>query len=153
MATQDYEGAKASFRQALAIQPDFREAEANLAEAERRLTAPVTPPPTQTTNSRSGKNSSTPVKRKLPKPIGVEFDPVPYTYLGQTGTLVARVQASGPASRGGLRKGDVIMSVDGKPSESGQFIIQYLYREAVNEQVIFDVLRDGKPKRVRIRIF
>ena len=155
MKVKDYEGAKASFRQALAIKKDFHEAQANLEEAERRLSAPPAPVVAETKRSRASKRNSKrpPPPRKLPKPIGVEFDPIPYTFAGETGALIARVQATGPGARGGLRKGDIVMSVDGKRIESGQAIIQYLYREAVNEDAIFDILRDGKPKRVRVRIF
>ncbi len=150
MAQSDFEGAKTAFEQALAIRPEFHEAQANLDEAVRRLTAP---PPTVVTQSQGRKKKAKPERRRLPKPIGAEFDPVPYTFLGETGALVARIQAGGPANRAGLKKGDVVMSVDGRKIESGQAIIQYIYREAENRDVIFDVLRDGKPKRVRIRIY
>ncbi|MBZ0114661.1 MAG: tetratricopeptide repeat protein [Thermoanaerobaculia bacterium] len=152
METGDYEGAETAFRQALAIRPDFQEAQANLDVAVRRLTAPAVPVVAEE-DSRSRGKKRKPEQRRLPKPIGVEFDPVPYTFLGETGALVARVQANSPGARGGLRKDDVVMSVDGRRIESGQAIIQYLYREAENEDAIFDILRDGKPKRVRIRIF
>jgi tetratricopeptide (TPR) repeat protein len=152
METGDYEGAKTAFRQALSIRPDFREAQSNLEEVERRLAVPAVPVVAEG-DSRSRGKKRMQERRRLPKPIGVEFDPIPYTFLGETGALVARVQANGPGARGGLRKGDVVMSVDGRRIESGQAIIQYLYREAENEDAIFDVLRDGKPKRIRVRIF
>jgi tetratricopeptide (TPR) repeat protein len=152
METGDYEGAKTAFRQALAIRPDFQEAQSNLEEVERRLAVPAVPVVAEGDARSRGKKPKQ-ERRRLPKPIGVEFDPIPYTFLGETGALVARVQANGPGSRGGLRKGDVVMSVDGRRIESGQAIIQYLYREAENEDAIFDILRDGKPKRIRVRIF
>ena len=68
--------------------------------------------------------------------------------------MVDSVAGQSPAEKAGLRKGDVVMGVDGKPIEGPQQLLRYL-RNLTGERdyVEMDVLRDGHPRRLRVDMF
>lgn len=66
------------------------------------------------------------------------------------GALVADLDSDGPASRAGLRRGDVIVALDGKPIENSRQLDVNLYRRSAGSVAVLDVLRGSE--RVRLSI-
>jgi S1-C subfamily serine protease len=66
------------------------------------------------------------------------------------GAVVSDVIPGSPASRGGLRPGDLIAAVDGKPMENGRQVQVALYRRLAGEIVTLDLLREGQSLRVGV---
>ncbi len=149
VALGDLPGAEAAFRQALSIRPGFAEAQANLDQVRtRQLAAQVGAPSATVPKPAAGK------RHREPKSLGVRFSDNDFTYLGIKGAMVESVLGESPAERAGLRKGDVVLGVDGKPIAGPQQLLRYL-RDLTGERdyVEMDVLRDGKPRRLRVDMF
>jgi len=149
VALGDLTAAEAAFRQALTIRPGFAEAQANLDQVlTRQLAAQVG------TNSATSAKQESSRSRREPRPFGVRFSDADFTYLGIKGAMVESVTGKSPAERAGLRKGDVVLGVDGKPIEGPQQLLRYL-RNLTGERdfVDMDILRDGKPRRLRVDMF
>ncbi len=73
--------------------------------------------------------------------------------LSQTwGVLLGDVHPGGPASRAGLKIGDLILSLDGKPMENGRQLQVNLYQRTIGQSVTLDVLRGSKRLSVRVVI-
>jgi len=66
------------------------------------------------------------------------------------GVVLADVLPGGPAALAGLRPGDVVVSLDGKPMENGRQLQVGLYRRAVGDTVSLDIVRDGQPQTLRV---
>ncbi|MFV0295354.1 MAG: Do family serine endopeptidase [Hyphomicrobiaceae bacterium] len=69
---------------------------------------------------------------------------------GTTGALVSEVTPDGPSSKGGLKVGDVILSLDGKDVRSVRALPRLVSRMAVGKDVDVEVLRDGKRQVLKI---
>ena len=145
----DLAGAEAAFRQALTLRPGFAEAQSNLDQVlARQLAAQLSNTTASSTKPDSGRS------RRQPKSFGVRFSDADFTYLGIQGAVVESVVSDSPAERGGVRKGDVVLGVDGKPVEGPQALLRYL-RNLTGERdyVELDILREGAPKRLRVDMF
>jgi serine protease Do len=68
----------------------------------------------------------------------------------QTGVILADVLPGGSAAAAGLKPGDLVVSVDGKPMENGRQFHVNLYRRAAGAVVALDVLRGSDPIRVQV---
>jgi len=88
--------------------------------------------------------------------IGVRpqtLTPVLATGLGLSrdfGVVLADVLPGGPAAQAGLRPGDVVVALDGKPMENGRQLQVGLYRRGIGDVVALDILRDGQPQSIRV---
>jgi serine protease Do len=60
------------------------------------------------------------------------------------GAVLADVIPGSPAAQSGLRPGDLVLALDGKPIENGRQFHVGLYRRVAGDIVTVDVLRDGK---------
>jgi len=79
--------------------------------------------------------------------LGVYIRPAP---PGQTGVLVAGIDPRAPAARSGLRPGDLIYALDGKPvPDAGTLQAEMLTRRP-GETVLVDVLRSNTPMRFQV---
>jgi serine protease Do len=67
---------------------------------------------------------------------------------GITGALVNRVEPGKPAERAGLRNGDVIVEIDGKPVRSNRELIDYISYLPVGTNVRLTIIRNGKRQAV-----
>jgi Do/DeqQ family serine protease len=67
----------------------------------------------------------------------------------QRGTVVAEVAKGSPADQAGVRVGDIIVSVNGRPVESAADVRNRIGLLRVGEAVTLDVLRNGSTQRIR----
>ena len=68
------------------------------------------------------------------------------------GALVAGVQRGGPADRGGVKPGDILVSVAGKPVRDPQAMLDLIAALPPGKTVSFTFLRRGKPFETAIRV-
>jgi S1-C subfamily serine protease len=61
----------------------------------------------------------------------------------KTGLLVAQVVAGGPADRAGLRPGDLLLTVAGKPVAVSQDIQRLMFSDAIGQPLAITVMRNG----------
>jgi S1-C subfamily serine protease len=61
----------------------------------------------------------------------------------QKGLLVAQVVANGPAARAGLRPGDLLLTVAGKPVAVSQDLQRLMFDEAIGRPLAITVMRNG----------
>jgi serine protease Do len=66
------------------------------------------------------------------------------------GALVNDVSAGGPAQKGGVRAGDIITEVQGKPVREGRDLLRAVIQYPVGEKVTLGVLRDGQPQKLTV---
>ena len=59
------------------------------------------------------------------------------------GVVLSDVLPGSPAAAAGLRQGDVVLTLDGKPIENGRQLQVNLYRRFVGDKVALEVSRDG----------
>jgi serine protease Do len=67
-----------------------------------------------------------------------------------SGAVVSDVIPGSPASRAGLRPGDLIVTVDGKSMENGRQVQVALYRHLAGAIVALELLREGQPVRAGV---
>ncbi|MBL1294143.1 MAG: PDZ domain-containing protein, partial [Thiotrichales bacterium] len=68
------------------------------------------------------------------------------------GALVSRVLADSPAEEAGFQVGDVILKFAGRPLPRSSSLPPVVGRVKVGNQVKVDIIREGKPKVLRVRI-
>ncbi len=68
----------------------------------------------------------------------------------QQGVYIMNTVANGPADRGGLKKGDVIVAFDGKPVVNNEQFRAYLRKCEPGKAVTFEVIRDKKRQKITI---
>ena len=61
------------------------------------------------------------------------------------GAVIAEVSPRSAAARAGLREGDVVLSINGRPVRDGSALRNAIGLLEVGEAVRLDILRDGKP--------
>jgi serine protease Do len=82
--------------------------------------------------------------------IGIYFDQelpsaVNRVYGFKNGVLVSKVEAGGPAEKAGLKQGDVITTIDGRPIKDGDDLVNEIASRRPGSSVRLGYLRDGKP--------
>jgi putative serine protease PepD len=68
------------------------------------------------------------------------------------GAQVAAITSGGPAATGGLRTGDVITSIAGKPVEDPTALASIVDAHKVGDQVQVDVTRNGSKKTLTVKL-
>lgn len=90
--------------------------------------------------------------------LGVTVQPITADLarsLGLTdvrGALVNGVSAAGPAARAGLEQGDVILSLNGSPVDSGNSLRNAVARLKPGTTVTLSVQRDGRARDVQVKL-
>jgi serine protease Do len=67
------------------------------------------------------------------------------------GALVAQLTPGGPAERGGLKVGDVIVGVDGQPVHTASALTQRVAMVGAGQALQLQILRDGHPTTIALR--
>jgi serine protease Do len=68
------------------------------------------------------------------------------------GVLVGDVTPSGPASRSGVQRGDVILEVNGKPMEDSRELRNFISMMNPDSTVKLKILRNGNPTDVSVKL-
>jgi predicted metalloprotease with PDZ domain len=68
------------------------------------------------------------------------------------GVVLADVVPGGPADEAGLRIGDVVVTLDGKPMENGRQLDVNLYRRKIGDRVKLEVLRGSQSHAFTVRV-
>ena len=70
----------------------------------------------------------------------------------QKGALVADIMKGGPAEKAGIKRGDVIVSFDGKEIKEMNELPYMVASTPVGKKVIVEVIRKGKKKSIEVEI-
>jgi serine protease Do len=89
--------------------------------------------------------------------IGVEFNAVPNPAVARvygvtTGVTVANVTPGGPAEKAGIKTGDTIVSVDGKPVKTGDELVADISARKPGSTAKLGYLRNGKQETTTVTI-
>jgi serine protease Do len=90
--------------------------------------------------------------------LGVSVQPVTpdlarsFNLEKEQGALVGDVTAHGPAEKAGIKRGDVIVSYDGKKIQETASLPALVAATPVGKAVAIEVMRDGKMKSVNVTI-
>ncbi|CAM3325373.1 DegQ family serine endoprotease [Halomonas lysinitropha] len=84
-----------------------------------------------------------PVSRDLAESFGMD---------NTEGALIADLDPEGPAARGGLRAGDVILSVNGEAVESSSTLPRLIGRVSPGSEVELTLLRDGERREETVTL-
>ena len=68
------------------------------------------------------------------------------------GALVADVTAGSPAEKGGIKRGDIIVSFDGRQVDDSHDLPAMVAATAVDEEVTVTVIRDGRHKDLDVTV-
>ena len=89
--------------------------------------------------------------------LGVTFQPDPSPVLlrsfgAESGVVITGIQPNGPAEAAGLKQGDVIVSIDGKPVKNGDDLISVVAGAPVGEPVAVRYLRNKQEQQAQVTI-
>ena len=89
--------------------------------------------------------------------IGIQFRPnlsgaVNRIYGFKTGVLVQQVQPSGPADKAGLKPGDIITQIDGRPIKDGDDLVNEIASRKPGSSIRLGFIRDGKPTDATVTV-
>jgi serine protease Do len=87
--------------------------------------------------------------------IGITFDArdsedLLKVYGANHGVFVTAITGDGPAEKGGVKVGDVIVSIDNKPIKNGQDLIDTVADTSVGSTLKLGILREKKPTTVSV---
>ncbi len=92
--------------------------------------------------------------------LGIRFAPVDQDFIDREGkelgiteiggVYVAQVIDGGAASEAGVRKGDVIVAIDGHKISSSAAVQELIARHKPSDKIILSVKRDGKMKQIDV---
>jgi len=75
-----------------------------------------------------------------------------FNLTGNTGALIASVTPDSPASRAGLKEGDVVTAVNGHPVENGNDLQVIVSEDAPGSKIQLDVMRNGHPEQIDLTV-
>jgi len=73
-----------------------------------------------------------------------------YAHALEDGVIIAGLVAGGPADKGGLREGDMIVSLDAEEVSSRRELYMSLWKRQPGEKLTFEVMRDNSVRRLEI---
>jgi serine protease Do len=89
--------------------------------------------------------------------IGIQFRPnlsgaINRVYGFKNGVLVQQVQPGGPADKAGLKPGDIITHVDGRPIKDGDDLVNEIASRKPGSSIRLGFIRDGKSTDATVTI-
>jgi serine protease Do len=89
--------------------------------------------------------------------IGIEFNAeenpaISRVYGVQSGITVSSVVAGSPADRAGLKVGDTIISVEGRPIKTGDELVSEIANRKPGSKVSLDYVRNGKKEQTSVTV-
>ncbi len=89
--------------------------------------------------------------------IGIQFRPnlsgaINRVYGFKNGVLVQQVQPGGPADKAGLKPGDIITHVDGRPIKDGDDLVNEIASRKPGSSIRLGFIRDGKATDATVTI-
>src|SRR6202522_1001580 len=75
-----------------------------------------------------------------------------FNLTGNTGALIASVTPNSPASRAGLKQGDVVTAVNGQSVATGSDLQVVVSEDAPGAKIQLDVERNGHPEKVELTV-
>ncbi|HEX3572188.1 MAG TPA: trypsin-like peptidase domain-containing protein [Acidobacteriaceae bacterium] len=90
--------------------------------------------------------------------IGITFQGAEAAAIGRVygfakgGVLVNAITPNGPASKAGVKPGDVIISIDGKPVKNGDELVADISARKVGSTVQLGILRNGQKQNLSVGI-
>jgi serine protease Do len=72
--------------------------------------------------------------------------------LPDKGVVVTDLKPDGPAAQAGLKPGDVITKVGGKPAENASLVVDFISTQHIGDKVKVDFVREGKPGSVEVKL-
>ncbi len=87
--------------------------------------------------------------------IGVAFQPrqnqaLLRSFGADHGVVIDSVQPGSPAAQAGLKLGDVITAIGGRPIQNGDQLVRIISNTPVGRSVRLDFLRNGKPQTTHV---
>jgi serine protease Do len=67
-----------------------------------------------------------------------------------SGVILADVIPGSPAAQAGIRPGDIVLALDGKPMENGRQLHVNLYRRLIGDVITLDVLRENRTLKIAV---
>jgi len=67
------------------------------------------------------------------------------------GVIVSKVVEGGPAAKAGIKPGDIIIAVNGKPVRKSNDLQKYIMRNPPGAKVKITIIRDGKKKTITVK--
>jgi serine protease Do len=68
------------------------------------------------------------------------------------GVILSDVYPESPADKAGLKTGDIVLTVDGKPMENARQMNVTLYRKAIGNTVTIEYVRGGSKKDIKVEV-
>jgi membrane-associated protease RseP (regulator of RpoE activity) len=93
----------------------------------------------------------TPQPRTVPVPRGPEELPEVPSMVGG-GALVTDVVNGGPAERADLRRGDIIVEINGQPLSEGENVAEMIQKYKPGDKVELRVIRDGRSQVFTVKL-
>ncbi len=89
--------------------------------------------------------------------LGIQYRPAGIDDKGnkisdEKGLEVMEVQPNSAAEAAGIRKGDIIIEVDGQPMNTSSSLVEYIGTKRPNEKVTVSVKREGKVKQFEVTL-
>src|SRR5258708_39429646 len=89
--------------------------------------------------------------------IGIEFNPqenpaIARVYGVVNGVPISNVVAGGPADQAGLKAGDTITAVDGKPVKNGDELVADIASRKPNSKVTLSLIRNSKKQDASVTV-
>ena len=86
--------------------------------------------------------------------LGVSLDTDGATADGEkrAGAKITSVEGGSPADKAGLKKGDVVIAIDGKTTSQGSALTGYVRQYSANDKVKLTVIRDSKKQDIDVTL-
>ena len=72
--------------------------------------------------------------------------------VNEWGVIIADVYRGGPAARAGVRPGDIVVALNGKPMENGRQFDVNLYREPIGQRISLEVRRGLEHRTISVPV-